>query len=67
MPIYEYQCEDCSHVFETLVLGKDAEAPACDKCGSRRVARRISAANTIGGSSKAASAACTPNPASGFS
>ena len=67
MPIYEYQCEDCSHVFETLVLGKETEALACEKCKSRRVVRRISAANTIGGSSKSMNAACTPNPASGFS
>lgn len=67
MPIYEYQCEDCKKVFESIVMGSDPEPPVCDKCGSRRVARRMSAANTIGGSSGAASAGCSPNPSSGFS
>ncbi|MFO7931672.1 MAG: zinc ribbon domain-containing protein [Desulfosalsimonas sp.] len=67
MPIYEYQCEDCKKVFEVIVMGSDPETPACEKCGSRRVARRITAANTIGGSSGAAGAGCSTNSPSGFS
>lgn len=67
MPIYEYQCEKCGRVFESIVLGSKPETPACDKCGSREVARRISAANTIGKSSGSMNASCTPNPSSGFS
>ncbi|MFP4159116.1 MAG: FmdB family zinc ribbon protein [Desulfobacterales bacterium] len=67
MPIYEYQCEDCKKVFEAIVMGSDPEAPVCDKCGSRRVARRMSAANTIGSSSGPAGAGCSPGSPSGFS
>lgn len=67
MPIYEYQCKKCSRVFETLVMGKDKEPPQCDQCGSREVVRRISAANTSGGSFKDLSAGCSPSPSSGFS
>lgn len=67
MPIYEYQCKKCSRVFEALVLGNDNEVPACDKCGSREVQRRISAANTIGGTVKDFSGGCSPNRSSGFS
>ncbi|MFP4452577.1 MAG: FmdB family zinc ribbon protein [Desulfobacterales bacterium] len=66
MPIYEYQCEDCKQVFESIVVRSDSEPPACDKCGSRRVIRRISAANTIGASSGKISNACSPG-FSGFS
>ncbi|MFW6081479.1 MAG: FmdB family zinc ribbon protein [Desulfosalsimonas sp.] len=67
MPIYEYQCEDCKKVFEVIVMGSSPEIPSCRKCGSRRVARRISAANTIGGSAGKTSSGCSPNPSSGFS
>lgn len=67
MPIYEYQCEKCKQVFEALVLGSDAEVPACDKCGSREVKRCISAVNTIGGSSGGLNTSCSSSPSSGFS
>jgi putative FmdB family regulatory protein len=68
MPIYEYQCKKCSRVFEALVLGNDdKDVPACDKCGSCEVQRRISAANTIGGTGRDVSGGCSPNSSSGFS
>jgi len=67
MPIYEYQCKKCNCVFETLVLGKDNKAPACDNCGSRQVVRKMSFVNTSGGSAKNISGKCSPNPSSGFS
>lgn len=67
MPIYEYKCEKCKQVFEAIVIGSNPEAPVCDKCGSSQVTRRISAANTLGGSSGKTEAACSPNPLSGFS
>ena len=33
MPIYEYQCQDCGHRFEALVLPSlpAAECPSCQK------------------------------------
>ena len=40
MPIYEYQCSDCAHEFETLVL-KGSE-PACPNCGSAKLERQVS-------------------------
>lgn len=66
MPIYEYQCEKCEQVFEAIVSRSESEPPACDKCGSRRVIRRISAANTIGSSSGKTNNACSAG-SSGFS
>ena len=32
MPIYEYQCKECSHRFERLV-GFNAATPDCPECG----------------------------------
>lgn len=38
MPTYEYQCDDCGHVFERVehISAHKDRAPACPKCkGSR--------------------------------
>ena len=37
MPIYEYQCGDCSGRFEELVLSSQAVAPPCPSCSSESV------------------------------
>ncbi len=40
MPIYEYSCRTCEHVFEALVDGEgDAE---CPKCRARSLDRLLS-------------------------
>ena len=41
MPIYEFVCMECENHFEELVRATDAD-PACDACGSERVARQFS-------------------------
>lgn len=33
MPLYEYQCETCSHRFERIQKFSDPPADACPKCG----------------------------------
>jgi putative FmdB family regulatory protein len=40
MPIYEYQCRVCGHLFETLVRGSDQ--PACPGCHSHDIERMLS-------------------------
>lgn len=40
MPIYEYQCESCTHQFEELV--RNGEHPSCPNCQSQNVQRRLS-------------------------
>ena len=40
MPIFEYRCNDCSHPFEALVMGK--EKAACPKCNGKNLASQIS-------------------------
>ncbi len=43
MPMYEYQCGVCDHVFEELVRATDKKpAVACPACGRCKVVRRPS-------------------------
>ena len=41
MPLFGFVCEDCSHEHELLVKA-DAK-PECPDCGSRRMAKQMSA------------------------
>jgi putative FmdB family regulatory protein len=34
MPIYEYRCAGCGHVYSHLAKRLDAAAPACPECGA---------------------------------
>jgi putative FmdB family regulatory protein len=41
---YEYQCEDCGHVFtiqETFTEHAEHERPACPRCGSEHVDQQL--------------------------
>ena len=42
MPIYEYQCEKCSHEFEREQRITDDPVKTCPKCKARRVKKLIS-------------------------
>ena len=43
MPIYEYQCNDCSNEFSVLVLNsKESARVKCEACGSDDLSRLIS-------------------------
>ena len=35
MPLYEYECEACSHRFEMIQKWSDPPADTCPKCGSK--------------------------------
>ena len=44
MPIYEFKCNACNHVFEELVpLNTSGEAQKCPKCGHVGARRLVSA------------------------
>jgi len=66
MPIYEYQCRECSDRFETLVRSNDV--PACPKCGSENLQKLISAHAIGTGAPDTAcgSAPCAPRPMCGM-
>lgn len=44
MPIYEYQCQSCSHELEKLQKISDAPLSLCPLCGKEELRRKISAA-----------------------
>jgi putative FmdB family regulatory protein len=44
MPIYEYQCQGCSHELEKLQKIADEPLTLCPQCGEPSLKRKISAA-----------------------
>ena len=44
MPIYEYQCDDCGHKFETLQKISDEPLKDCPACGAASLRKLVSAA-----------------------
>ncbi|HCX89860.1 MAG: FmdB family transcriptional regulator [Deltaproteobacteria bacterium CG_4_9_14_3_um_filter_44_9] len=51
MPIYEYRCGKCSHVFEELQkIDEGNKALVCPICREPRPEKLMSCCNSIGGS-----------------
>ena len=59
MPMFEYACPDCGHVFEKLVLARGAGPPECPKCGRDEVEQIFSAFATASG--KGSGTVCAPS------
>lgn len=49
MPIFEYTCSRCKGNFELLVGTSKRDSVECPKCGTRTLARQISAFAVAGG------------------
>jgi len=45
MPIYEYTCKSCGHVFDVLQKMGDAPLVDCPQCGKPRLQKLLSAPN----------------------
>ena len=43
MPMYEYHCNACDHMFEELVSADNQDPVPCEKCGSKDTVRVMSA------------------------
>ena len=60
MPIFEYQCQGCGHVFEKIrVVRKDADLPRCPVCqagDTHQLLSRFSSPSTEG-----SNLACAPS------
>ncbi len=71
MPIYEFRCQECKALFESLVTSCDAVRDVtCKKCGSANIQKTISAASyrlSSGSSSIPAGALSGCASKSGFS
>lgn len=63
MPLYEYECKDCSEQVEILVANMNAK-PDCPKCGSRRLSKLLSVIGSPivnGGASNSSATAVEPS------
>lgn len=62
MPIYEFRCDNCQHIFEHLALGSDqAGEIRCPACNGEELTRVLSSCvGVIGGDSQAIAAASSP-------
>jgi putative FmdB family regulatory protein len=60
MPIFEYACCNCGHVFEKIVLTRNQEPPECPQCGWKRVEQKFSVFATAGPTSNAGGV-CAPS------
>ncbi len=45
MPIYEYQCKDCGHIFDALQKISDDALEDCPDCGKPELRKLLSAPN----------------------
>lgn len=45
MPIYEYECRECGHVFDALQKISDAPLADCPDCGKPELRKLLSAPN----------------------
>ncbi|MEJ2138089.1 MAG: zinc ribbon domain-containing protein [Gammaproteobacteria bacterium] len=45
MPIYEYECRECGHVFDALQKMSDAPLTDCPDCGQPKLRKLLSAPN----------------------
>jgi len=61
MPIFEYVCPHCGHIFEKLVLTRNQQPPECPQCGWKKVDQKFSTFATAGPANNLAARACAPS------
>ncbi len=63
MPIYEYRCTDCQHLFQKLqTMSAGSDGVHCPKCEGKRVERQLSAfASTQSSGGTSRPAGCAPS------
>jgi putative FmdB family regulatory protein len=47
MPIYEYECKRCEHLFEELLQAMEEPPNKCPSCGSKRLKRLVSRSSFV--------------------
>jgi putative FmdB family regulatory protein len=58
MPLFEFMCDKCGEIFETLVLG--SETVECPKCKNKNVIKQFSSFAAMSSSSGCSSADSCP-------
>ena len=70
MPLYDYRCRACGHVFSALVLSSQTSEDEieCPKCKERDVKKLLSMKSAVlsGGKSTFSSKGCSTPAGSGF-
>jgi putative FmdB family regulatory protein len=61
MPIFEYACAKCGHVFEKIVFGKATDSPPCPNCGSSGAEQKFSTFASVSSGSQSSRGACLPS------
>jgi putative FmdB family regulatory protein len=69
MPIFEYRCRNCDHLFEELVFSSltNNEDIICPKCGNNNAEKMISAFSSGGSAGAGSFAGPSSCGSSGFS
>lgn len=50
MPIYEYRCKTCGHVFEKMMRWSDADSnPVCPNCQGQNTQKKMTSFASFGG------------------
>jgi|YNPNPStandDraft_1061719.scaffolds.fasta_scaffold185168_2 putative FmdB family regulatory protein len=66
MPIYEYKCRNCGHIFDVLQkVGEGGDALRCPRCGAAAPERLLSSFAAAGDVQSVAASSCAPR--GGFS
>ena len=67
MPIYEFRCKKCSHVFEEFVFSSNADYDdiSCPTCGEKNSEKLMSAFSSTGNSLSSGYGASTGSCGSG--
>ncbi|MCP4751072.1 MAG: zinc ribbon domain-containing protein [Proteobacteria bacterium] len=72
MPLFDYQCTSCNHIFSELRRGSEKDLSiACPECNTENAKRRITgfavgSSSTSSPANECASAATCPAASSGF-
>lgn len=61
MPIFEFKCNHCGHIYEELVLSGDDEEQNCPTCKSKKVTRLMSRPGAVRKNSSGTSQASSPS------
>lgn len=48
MPIFEFQCNKCDHIFEELCSFEDSKKARCSNCKSKKITRLFSGVIGLG-------------------
>lgn len=58
MPLFEYRCRKCTHVYESLAKNALSPAEPCPKCGSKSVEKLFSTFSAPSSAASSGTAAC---------